>query len=59
MYEEKRIISVVDDDEDISILFRLAIDENIDVYDVISFSDRIFALEHFTEYVLMHYLSLI
>jgi len=39
----------VDDEEDISTLFRLAIDENIEGYDVISFNDPIIALEHFIE----------
>ena len=47
--ENKQIISIVDDEEDISTLFRLAIDENIEGYDVISFNDPIFALEHFIE----------
>ena len=43
--ENKQIISIVDDEEDISTLFRLAIDENVEGYDVISFNDPIFALE--------------
>ena len=47
--ENKQIISIVDDEEDISTLFRLAIDENVEGYDVISFNDPIFALEHFIE----------
>ncbi len=47
--QNKQIISIVDDEEDISTLFRLAIDENIEGYDVISFNDPIFALEHFIE----------
>ena len=47
--KNKQIISIVDDEEDISTLFRLAIDENIEGYHVISFNDPIFALEHFIE----------
>ena len=47
MPSKTKMISVVDDDEDISTLFRLAIEENTDEYDVFSFNDPIFALEHF------------
>ena len=44
----KKIVSVVDDDIDISELFHQAIRENIDGISVVSFNDPIIAFEHFT-----------
>jgi DNA-binding NtrC family response regulator len=45
----KKIISVVDDEIDISKLFRDALCKNMDVVDVVSFNDPVTALEHFTD----------
>jgi len=45
----KKIISIVDDDEDNSKLFRMILSENFCEYDVLSFNDSVLALEHFTE----------
>ena len=45
----KKIISVVDDEMDISELFRNALCENMDGVNVVSFNDPISALEHFTD----------
>ncbi len=45
----KKIISVVDDEIDISQLFRDALCKNMDGVDVVSFNDPVTALEHFTD----------
>jgi two-component system response regulator (stage 0 sporulation protein F) len=45
----QKIISVIDDDIDISSLFYEALSENINGVDVLSFNDSILALEHFAE----------
>lgn len=45
----KKIISVVDDEIDISMLFRDALCKNMDGVDVVSFNDPVTALEHFTD----------
>jgi len=45
----KKIISVVDDEIDISKLFRDALCKNMDGVDVVSFNDPVTALEHFTD----------
>jgi len=44
-----KIISVVDDEIDISKLFRDALCKNMDRVDVVSFNDPVTALEHFTD----------
>ena len=44
-----KLVSVVDDDIDISKLFRDALCENMEGVKVLSFNDPIKALEHFTE----------
>jgi DNA-binding NtrC family response regulator len=44
-----RIVSIVDDDIDITKLFEDALSENIDEISVIPFNDPIIAFEHFTE----------
>ena len=49
MQTKKRIISIVDDDEDTSRLFHMVLSEQFAVYDVFSFIDSVSALEHFTE----------
>jgi DNA-binding NtrC family response regulator len=46
--EKKRIIAIIDDDEDISKLFKIVLGEKISGYDIHSFNDPIVALEHFT-----------
>jgi len=46
---KNKIISIVDDDEDISRLFQIALNENFTGYGVFSFNDPIEAFEHFTE----------
>lgn len=45
----KKIISVVDDEMDISELFRNALCKNMDGVNVVSFNKPISALEHFTD----------
>ena len=45
----KKIVSVVDDDVDISRLFYEVLRENINGVDVFSFNDPILTLEHFAE----------
>lgn len=45
----KKIVSVVDDDIDISKLFQIALSENMEGITVCSFNDPILALEHFNE----------
>ena len=45
----KKTISVVDDEIDISKLFRDALCKNMDGVDVVSFNDPVTALEHFTD----------
>jgi DNA-binding NtrC family response regulator len=47
--EKKRIIAIVDDDEDISKLFKIALGEKLSAYDIYSFNDPIVALEHFKQ----------
>lgn len=46
---QKKIVSVIDDDVDISRLFYEVLHENVNGVDVISFNDPILALKHFTE----------
>jgi len=46
---KKRIISIVDDDQDTSRLFRMILGEKMARYEVFSFNDSLSALEHFTE----------
>jgi DNA-binding NtrC family response regulator len=43
------IVSVIDDDVDISRLFHIALSENIQGIKIVSFNDPIKALEHFAE----------
>jgi len=43
----KRIVSVVDDDLDITKLFHIALYENVNGISVVSFNDPVIALEHF------------
>ena len=45
----ERIVSVIDDDIDISELFHHALCENIDGVSIVSFNDPVAAFEHFTE----------
>jgi len=45
----KRIVSVIDDERDISQLFHDALCENIDGISVVAFNDPIIAFEHFAE----------
>jgi two-component system response regulator YesN len=45
----RKIVSVVDDDLDISKLFQIALSENMEEITVVSFNDPIRALEHFNE----------
>lgn len=45
----QKIVSVIDDDADISSLFYEVLRENINGVDVFSFNDPILALEHFAE----------
>lgn len=44
-----RIVSIIDDELDITELFRDAICGNTDGISVVTFNDRVLALEHFTE----------
>jgi len=45
----KRIVSVVDDDFSTTRLFHEALSENIESVNVVSFTDPVMALEHFTD----------
>ena len=47
MSANKRIVSVVDDDLDITKLFHIALYENVNGISVVSFNDPVIALEHF------------
>ena len=47
MAASKKIVSVVDDDLNITELFHIALSENIDGISVVSFNDPVIALEHF------------
>lgn len=49
MSSNNKIVSIVDDDFDITRLFHEALSENIDSVNVVSFTDPVMALEHFTE----------
>lgn len=49
MSSKKKIIGIIDDDEDISSLFRIVLSEKMAGYEVFSFNDSLSALEHFTE----------
>ncbi|MGE5822700.1 MAG: hypothetical protein ACM31M_09020, partial [Nitrososphaerota archaeon] len=49
MSTKVRIVSIIDDELDITELFRDAICGNIDGISVVTFNDRVLALEHFTE----------
>ncbi len=49
MSPKKKIISIIDDDEDISNLFQTVLTNKIAEYDVFSFNDSVLALEHFTK----------
>jgi DNA-binding NtrC family response regulator len=45
----QKIVSVIDDDTDVSKLFQIAMSENMEGITVFSFNDPILALEHFNE----------
>ena len=47
MAENKKFVSVVDDDLNTTELFHVALSENIDGISVVSFNDPVIALEHF------------
>jgi DNA-binding NtrC family response regulator len=47
MAENKKFVSVVDDDLNTTELFHVALSENIDGISVVSFNDPVTALEHF------------
>ena len=47
--EKTRMIAIIDDDEDISKLFKIALGEKISGYEIYSFNDPIVALEHFSD----------
>jgi DNA-binding NtrC family response regulator len=49
LFNNKRIVSIVDDEIYTAKLFHEALRENIDGISVFSFNDPITALEHFTE----------
>ena len=49
MATNKRIVSIVDDDFSTARLFHEALSENIDSVNVVSFTDPVMALEHFTD----------
>ena len=49
MSTNKRIVSVVDDDFSTTRLFHEALSENIESVNVVSFTDPVMALEHFTD----------
>jgi DNA-binding NtrC family response regulator len=49
MATNKRIVSIVDDDFSTTRLFHEALSENIDSVNVVSFTDPVMALEHFTD----------
>jgi DNA-binding NtrC family response regulator len=49
MSSNKRIVSIVDDDFSTTRLFHEALSENIDSVNVVSFTDPVMALEHFTD----------
>ena len=49
MSTNKRIVSVVDDDFSTARLFHEALSENIESVNVVSFTDPVMALEHFTD----------
>ena len=49
MSSKRKIISIVDDDQDTSRLFRMILGEKMARYEVFSFNDSLSALEHFTE----------
>jgi DNA-binding NtrC family response regulator len=46
---KKKIISIVDDDQDTSRLFHMVLSQQFAGYDVFSFNDSVLAVEHFTE----------
>jgi DNA-binding NtrC family response regulator len=49
MSTNERIVSIVDDDFSTTRLFHEALSENIDSVNVVSFTDPVMALEHFTD----------
>ena len=49
MSPNNRIVSIVDDDFSTTRLFHEALSENIDSVNVVSFTDPVIALEHFTD----------
>ena len=49
MSTNNRIVSIVDDDFSTTRLFHEALSENIDSVNVVSFTDPVMALEHFTD----------
>jgi DNA-binding NtrC family response regulator len=49
LFTNNRIVSIVDDDINITKLFDVALRENIDGISVFSFNDPIMAFQHFTE----------
>ncbi len=46
----KKIVSIVDDEIDVTELFHEALCNNIDGITVVTFNDPVLALEHFTDY---------
>lgn len=50
VYLANRIVSIVDDEIDITDLFQAAIGNNIDGISVVSFNDPTLALEHYSQY---------
>ncbi len=49
MSSNNRIVSIVDDDLATTKLFHQALFENIDSVSLVSFTDPVFALEHFSD----------
>ncbi|MDW0153947.1 MAG: hypothetical protein QOK68_05010 [Nitrososphaeraceae archaeon] len=49
MFNNKRIVGIVDDEIHIAKLFHEALLENIDGFSVFSFVDPVMAIQHFTE----------
>lgn len=49
MSANKKIVSIVDDEIDITELFHDALCDNIDGISVVTFNDTVIALEHFTD----------
>ena len=49
MSANKKIVSIVDDEIDITELFHDALCDNVDGISVVTFNDTVIALEHFTD----------